>query len=205
MRWPQWSGSTLDATYSVSDELDLYLRRLLEDGSALLGEYEFADATPGELGLVVVGDLVKLPRDVERLHAPLIEGALSVRAKDWLIDLEVALAIDSTNVRMVEHAQSESVAGQVLLAELQTAGRGRRGRRWFSPFARNLAVTLGVGLSSQPEVFGQQHLCRQHGSHCSHVGSTTASRPRRPDQRRQLSTERQEKGRRPHAGQQRGA
>ena len=147
-------GIDIDATFSVSDELDLYLRRLLEDGSAPLGEYEFADATPEELGLVVVGDLVQLPQDVERLHAPLIEGALSGRAKDWLVDLEVALAIDSTNVRMVELAQSESVAGHVLLAELQTAGRGRRGRRWFSPFARNLAVTLGVGLSSQPEVFG---------------------------------------------------
>ena len=103
---------------------------------------------------MVVGDRVRLPPDVELLDPSRIEQGLSDRAQGWVADLEVALAIDSTNVRMVELAQSESVAGHVLLAELQTAGRGRRGRRWFSPFARNLAVTLGVGLSSQPEVFG---------------------------------------------------
>ena len=119
-----------------------------------MGGYEFGDVKPEDLGLVVVGDRVRLPPDVELLDPSRIEQGLSDRAQGWVADLEVALAIDSTNVRMVELAQSESVAGHVLLAELQTAGRGRRGRRWFSPFARNLAVTLGVGLSSQPEVFG---------------------------------------------------
>ncbi len=119
-----------------------------------MGGYEFGDVKPEDLGLVVVGDRVRLPPDVELLDPSRIEQGLSDRAQGWVADLEVALAIDSTNVRMVELAQSESVAGHVLLAELQTAGRGRRGRRWFSPFARNLAVTLGVGLSSQPEAFG---------------------------------------------------
>ena len=138
----------------MSDELDLYLHRLLSGGSAPLGGYEFGDVKPEDLGLVVVGDRVRLPPDVELLDPSRIEQGLSDRAQGWVADLKVALAIDSTNVRMVELAQSESVAGHVLLAELQTAGRGRRGRRWFSPFARNLAVTLGVGLSSQPEVFG---------------------------------------------------
>ncbi len=138
----------------MSDELDLYLQRLLSEGGAPLRGYAFAEATPEEVGLVVEDDLVRLPKDVELLQAPHIERALSDRAKGWLVDLKVALAIDSTNVRMVERAQSESVEGHVLLAELQTAGRGRRGRRWFSPFARNLAVTLGFGLSSQPGQFG---------------------------------------------------
>lgn len=138
----------------MNDKLDQYLERLLEKGSARLSEVEFTLATPEELGLIVVGDIVQLPQDVELLRVPLIEKALSDRARRWLVGLEVALAVDSTNVRMVERAQSDSVAGHVLLAELQTAGRGRRGRRWFSPFARNLAVTLGVGVSSQPEAFG---------------------------------------------------
>ena len=142
----------------MKDSLDQYFQRLLREGCAPLNEYAFGDTTPEELGLVVEDDVVRLPKDVELLQGPHIERALSDRAKGWLVDLEVALAIDSTNVRMVERAQSESVEGHVLLAELQTAGRGRRGRRWFSPFARNLAVTLGFGLSSPPGQLGSVSL-----------------------------------------------
>ena len=146
-------------TPQVNDDLDQYLRRLLQDGSAPSNEYEFVEATPEELGLVVADDRLRLPQDVELLQASRIEGALSDRAKEWLVELSVLLAVGSTNVRMVDLAQSESVAGHVLLAELQTAGRGRRGRRWFSPFARNLAVTLGFGLSAKPpETYGSVSL-----------------------------------------------
>ena len=51
--------------------------------------------------------------------------------------------IPSTNTLLVEEAQSKSIDNQVHLAEFQYQGRGRRGRQWLSPYARNLAVSLG--------------------------------------------------------------
>ena len=37
---------------------------------------------------------------------------------------------------------------------MQTAGRGRRGRSWVSPFARNLTLSLGFALGGKPRDAG---------------------------------------------------
>jgi BirA family transcriptional regulator, biotin operon repressor / biotin---[acetyl-CoA-carboxylase] ligase len=54
--------------------------------------------------------------------------------------LEVHPIIDSTNselMRRLKHTQPIK-SGHVLVAEMQQAGRGRRGRTWQSPFGANL-------------------------------------------------------------------
>ena len=51
--------------------------------------------------------------------------------------------IDSTNSYLMRH---KNPAMQVCLAESQTAGRGRRGREWVSPFAQNIYCSLGWGF-----------------------------------------------------------
>lgn len=48
--------------------------------------------------------------------------------------------IDSTNAYLLRQPHPER---QVCLAESQTAGRGRRGRTWVSPFAQNLYLSIG--------------------------------------------------------------
>lgn len=55
--------------------------------------------------------------------------------------IEVLEFIDSTNTRMLQRS-SNLISGDALLAEIQTAGRGRRNSRWFSGIAKN--VTLSV-------------------------------------------------------------
>lgn len=54
--------------------------------------------------------------------------------------VEVQPIIDSTNSELMRRIQrKESMqSGQVLVAEMQQAGRGRRGRTWQSPFGANL-------------------------------------------------------------------
>ena len=54
--------------------------------------------------------------------------------------LEVMPIIDSTNSELMRRVQNKSPinSGQVLVAEMQEAGRGRRGRTWQSPFGANL-------------------------------------------------------------------
>ncbi|WP_442114243.1 bifunctional biotin--[acetyl-CoA-carboxylase] ligase/biotin operon repressor BirA [Pseudomonas sp. NUPR-001] len=51
-------------------------------------------------------------------------------------------SIDSTNAQALRAIAEGQVAPFLVLAERQTAGRGRRGRQWASPFAENLYYSL---------------------------------------------------------------
>ncbi|MDO6465474.1 bifunctional biotin--[acetyl-CoA-carboxylase] ligase/biotin operon repressor BirA [Pseudoalteromonas carrageenovora] len=55
-------------------------------------------------------------------------------------NVEVHPIIDSTNSELMRRLQSkaELESGKVIVAEMQQAGRGRRGRVWQSPFGANL-------------------------------------------------------------------
>ncbi|TDQ56533.1 BirA family biotin operon repressor/biotin-[acetyl-CoA-carboxylase] ligase [Mesocricetibacter intestinalis] len=64
--------------------------------------------------------------------APL-DGALLRRALSPY-SVEIKRVIDSTNQYIMDNAEHLH-KGALCLAEYQTAGRGRRGRRWLSPFA----------------------------------------------------------------------
>ena len=50
--------------------------------------------------------------------------------------------IDSTNAEGLRLAGEGQIAPFLVLAERQSAGRGRRGRQWVSPFAENLYYSL---------------------------------------------------------------
>ncbi|HET9490281.1 MAG TPA: biotin--[acetyl-CoA-carboxylase] ligase [Methylomirabilota bacterium] len=52
--------------------------------------------------------------------------------------------VDSTNARLRNLAQGGACAGTVVLAEGQTAGRGRHGNVWFSPSGVNLYASVLV-------------------------------------------------------------
>lgn len=51
---------------------------------------------------------------------------------------------DSTNSQLLKRLQDGAILqkGSVIVAEAQTAGRGRRGNSWFSPFGSNLYFSL---------------------------------------------------------------
>ncbi|WP_137888655.1 bifunctional biotin--[acetyl-CoA-carboxylase] ligase/biotin operon repressor BirA [Pseudomonas sp. 2FE] len=51
-------------------------------------------------------------------------------------------SIDSTNAEALRCLERGAQAPFFVLAERQTAGRGRRGRKWVSPFAENLYYSL---------------------------------------------------------------
>lgn len=83
---------------------------------------------------------------MELLEAELIRSRLSPSTRAWLKDLAVHPEIASTNAALVDKAWRENIDGSVSLAERQTAGRGRRGRGWLSPFGRNIAISVGVAI-----------------------------------------------------------
>lgn len=56
--------------------------------------------------------------------------------------LHVVDRISSTNSTLVEQASAGAASGTCLAAEVQSAGRGRRGRNWHSPLGGGLTFSL---------------------------------------------------------------
>ncbi|PWB29099.1 bifunctional biotin--[acetyl-CoA-carboxylase] synthetase/biotin operon repressor [Pseudomonas sp. SDI] len=80
-----------------------------------------------------------------RLAAPLslLDAHLVGEAgADGCWPVQVYDEIDSTNAEALRLVSAGRQAPFVVLAERQTAGRGRRGRHWVSPFAQNLYYSL---------------------------------------------------------------
>ncbi|MGF1644614.1 MAG: biotin--[acetyl-CoA-carboxylase] ligase [Thiotrichales bacterium] len=64
---------------------------------------------------------------------------LNPAARAQLGRLAIFYSLDSTNLYL---SRASTHLGDVCLAEMQTAGRGRRGRRWVSPPCANLYLSL---------------------------------------------------------------
>lgn len=85
----------------------------------------------------------RLAQPLERLDAARIGAGLTGPLRFAILS-----ATDSTNTRLL--AGDATQDPQALLAEYQTAGRGRRGREWRSPFAANLYLSLAWSFASWP-------------------------------------------------------
>lgn len=72
------------------------------------------------------------------LNKKRIETNLTMISKALLSQLELFSEIDSTNTHLMARAQTNAPSGCVCFAELQTAGKGRRGRQWISPQGQNI-------------------------------------------------------------------
>lgn len=57
-------------------------------------------------------------------------------------DLKILSTIDSTNRYARDHVAKSELSGVVILSESQTAGRGRLGKVWASPFAANVYMSI---------------------------------------------------------------
>src|SRR4030067_3314014 len=57
-------------------------------------------------------------------------------------DIYLFNAIDSTNSHAHKLAKEGAQNGTVVLAESQSKGKGRLGRRWFSPFGVNIYLSI---------------------------------------------------------------
>ncbi|MGC1064233.1 bifunctional biotin--[acetyl-CoA-carboxylase] ligase/biotin operon repressor BirA [Pantoea agglomerans] len=64
-------------------------------------------------------------------------------------NVSVIPVIDSTNQYLLERMH-EMESGAACIAEYQQAGRGRRGRQWFSPFGANLYMSMYWRLEQGP-------------------------------------------------------
>ncbi|TAJ94585.1 MAG: biotin--[acetyl-CoA-carboxylase] ligase [Gammaproteobacteria bacterium] len=65
--------------------------------------------------------------------------------------IEVNFETDSTNHRLMQRLPGADIHAQALMAEFQSAGRGRRGTTWVSPFASGIILSLGWRFESTPQ------------------------------------------------------
>lgn len=70
-----------------------------------------------------------------------IRDTLNTETKDLIAEIEVLGVVDSTNVKAMAEAR-QGKKGYVCTAEKQTAGRGRRGRAWASPYGSNIYLSV---------------------------------------------------------------
>lgn len=80
-----------------------------------------------------------------RLASPLRlldEGVLNGGSSYPAWPTSILQSVDSTNAEALRCLGARQEPPFVVLAERQTAGRGRRGRNWVSPFAENLYYSL---------------------------------------------------------------
>jgi len=92
-----------------------------------------------------------------RLSAPVIfldgqeiSSKLSAEARQCLSGIERVWSCDSTNSELMRRLHDGTGSGVVLVAEHQTAGRGRRGKEWISPFGGSLYLSLLWSFSGGP-------------------------------------------------------
>ena len=107
------------------------------------------------LGLEVearAGRGYRLAAPLELLDAARIRAGLPAAAATRIGRLEVMAETASTNARVLaaEEAPGELVA---CLAEYQSAGRGRRGRRWLAAPGSGICLSVGGRLPASPAAY----------------------------------------------------
>lgn len=148
----------------------LALVRLLADGGIHSGEtiaktlgitrggvWKAVARTRDRLGLRIEsarGRGYRLTAPLELLDARRILDALDGKDGAHLARIQIHDQIDSTNARLMAEAQGGASSGTVCLAERQTAGRGRRGRTWISPFGSNLYLSVLWRYALAPATLG---------------------------------------------------
>jgi BirA family biotin operon repressor/biotin-[acetyl-CoA-carboxylase] ligase len=91
----------------------------------------------------VTGKGYSLPAPIHLLNEEIILSHLHQP------NLAVIPVIDSTNQYLLDR-MDQLPSGYACIAEYQQAGRGRRGRKWFSPFGSNLYMSMYWRLDQGP-------------------------------------------------------
>ncbi|MCS6946322.1 MAG: biotin--[acetyl-CoA-carboxylase] ligase [Steroidobacteraceae bacterium] len=91
-----------------------------------------------------------LERSLAPLDAAKIRAALPQDVGALIERCDIVWTTPSTNAELLARPPAAAGRWQLLLAENQSAGRGRRGRRWQSALGCSLCVSLGLALAELP-------------------------------------------------------
>ena len=93
----------------------------------------------------------RLAAPLELLDQERINKTLAASTEKANFDVVIHDELESTNRWLLDQQNTHA---RVCLAERQTAGRGRRGRHWVSPFAANIYMSMGWRFDCGPAALG---------------------------------------------------
>lgn len=96
----------------------------------------------------------RLARGSEPLDPPKIAERLSSEVRKRVPRIDAVWSIDSTNTALLARTHPASGMSEVLLAEYQTAGRGRRGRAWLAPPGGAICMSMSWTFGEAPRDLG---------------------------------------------------
>lgn len=92
--------------------------------------------------VAISGKGYRLERPLELLAQSQIETMLSPDHQALISQWHIHDSLDSTNSYLLAQTTDTTPLGIACLAEHQTAGKGRRGRQWVSPYGSNIYLSL---------------------------------------------------------------
>lgn len=90
----------------------------------------------------VPGQGYRLAHSVEPLELNTIRNHMDAPMQSRVSQWNLHWNVDSTNAFLLEQARQGAQSGAVCMSEMQSSGRGRRGRQWCSPLGSNLYLSL---------------------------------------------------------------
>jgi BirA family biotin operon repressor/biotin-[acetyl-CoA-carboxylase] ligase len=96
----------------------------------------------------------RLAHGSEGLDPAKIRAHLTREARARIAKIDATWAIGSTNTALLERANPERGTAEVLLAEYQSAGRGRRGRAWLAPPGGAICLSVSWTFREVPQDLG---------------------------------------------------
>ncbi|HEV7432867.1 MAG TPA: biotin--[acetyl-CoA-carboxylase] ligase [Steroidobacteraceae bacterium] len=159
------SSSAADRASGTPETLVRRVFIALADGAVHSGEHlAAAQAVSRSAIWKAVGALQELGLNIEaaphrgyRLAGPItpldatrIVAELTPALREHLRSAEVAWSVPSTNSALLARAEPPVGQFDFLLAEYQSAGRGRRARQWFAPPGGALCLSIGWSYAALP-------------------------------------------------------
>ena len=95
----------------------------------------------------------RLSQPVELYDTDTIRSALGDQTRLRTSRIDALLAVDSTNSFLLDAPAPAIGQASVCMTEVQTAGRGRRGRSWLAPFGSGICMSLSWQFAETPPTF----------------------------------------------------
>jgi BirA family biotin operon repressor/biotin-[acetyl-CoA-carboxylase] ligase len=91
----------------------------------------------------------RLAQPMQPLDEGQIRQSMTMEAASRIQRLDILQVTDSTSdyLKRLDQADNSYGLAQVCIAELQSAGRGRRGRHWVSPYGSNLYLSFATQVN----------------------------------------------------------